>query len=45
MGIETVFLFGSVARGDATPTSDVDLFFEHKPEVRGPDVIGLYLAL
>jgi len=44
MGIETVFLFGPVARGDATPTSDADLFFEHRPEVRGLDLIGLYLA-
>ena len=45
LGVETVFLFGSVARGDSTIESDVDLFFEYKPSVRGLDVIGLYLAI
>jgi len=45
LGVETVFLFGSVARGDATVDSDVDLFFDYKPSVRGLDVIGLYMAL
>lgn len=27
-GIEALYLFGSVARGDARPDSDVDLIFE-----------------
>lgn len=27
-GIEALYLFGSVARGDARPDSDVDLLFE-----------------
>ena len=28
-GVKHVWLFGSVARGEAGPGSDVDLFFEH----------------
>jgi predicted nucleotidyltransferase len=31
-GIEHVDVFGSVARGDATPSSDVDLIFTPRPE-------------
>jgi uncharacterized protein len=31
-GVTHVWLFGSVARGDAGPESDVDLFFEHEIE-------------
>ena len=45
LGVDTVFLFGSVARGGSTVESDVDLFFEYKPSARGLDVIGLYLAI
>jgi predicted nucleotidyltransferase len=44
-GMSSLYLFGSVARGDAGPDSDVDLFFEYEPHVRGLDVVGLYLAL
>ncbi len=44
-GMRSLYLFGSVARGDAGPDSDVDLFFEYEPHVRGLDVIGLYLAV
>jgi len=40
-GMSSLYLFGSVARGDAGPDSDVDLFFEYEPHVRGLDVIGL----
>jgi predicted nucleotidyltransferase len=29
LGIEHLYLFGSTARGDARPDSDVDLFFGH----------------
>jgi uncharacterized protein len=29
MGVEHLFLFGSTARGEARPDSDVDLFFDH----------------
>jgi uncharacterized protein len=37
LGIEHLYLFGSTARGEARPDSDVDLFFDH-PE----GSIGLY---
>jgi len=29
LGIESLFIFGSTARGEATETSDIDLFFDH----------------
>jgi len=29
LGVEHLFLFGSTARGEARPDSDVDLFFDH----------------
>jgi len=28
LGVSGLFLFGSAARGEATPSSDVDLFFD-----------------
>lgn len=31
LGVEHLFLFGSTARDDAHETSDVDLFFDHRP--------------
>jgi uncharacterized protein len=37
LGVEHLFLFGSVARDDATSDSDIDLFFDH---ARGQ--FGLY---
>ena len=37
LGVEHLYLFGSTARGEARPGSDVDLFFDH-PE----GSIGLY---
>jgi predicted nucleotidyltransferase len=37
LGVEHLFLFGSVARGDAKDDSDIDLFFDH---ARGQ--LGLY---
>ncbi len=30
LGVEHLFLFGSTARGDARPDSDVDLFFDYR---------------
>lgn len=30
-GVQALFLFGSVARGEAGPASDVDLFFDDDP--------------
>lgn len=29
-GVSALYLFGSVARGEARPTSDVDLFFDYE---------------
>jgi uncharacterized protein len=29
LGVEHLYLFGSTARGEAQPDSDVDLFFDH----------------
>jgi len=37
LGVEHLFLFGSVARDDAKDDSDIDLFFDH---ARGQ--LGLY---
>lgn len=30
LGVEHLYLFGSIARGDAQDKSDVDLFFDHQ---------------
>jgi predicted nucleotidyltransferase len=30
MGVRRLYLFGSTARGEARPDSDVDLFFDHE---------------
>jgi uncharacterized protein len=30
LGVKSLYLFGSTARGDATASSDVDLFFDHE---------------
>ena len=37
LGVEHLYLFGSIARGEAREDSDVDLFFDH-PE----GSLGLY---
>ena len=37
LGVEGLFIFGSVARGEEGPSSDVDLFFDYR---RGE--LGLY---
>jgi hypothetical protein len=31
LGVESVSIFGSVARGEAGPESDVDVLMEHRP--------------
>jgi uncharacterized protein len=30
LGVEHLYLFGSIARGDATEDSDIDLFFDYE---------------
>lgn len=30
LGVQRLYLFGSTARGEAGPDSDVDLFFDHE---------------
>jgi uncharacterized protein len=39
-GVQGLFLFGSVGRGDERPGSDVDLFFDHRPGL-GLEVVGI----
>jgi len=34
-GVTHLYLFGSTARGEARPDSDVDLFFDYAPEAMG----------
>ena len=39
-GVEGLFLFGSVGRGEERTGSDVDLFFDHRPGL-GLEVVGI----
>jgi hypothetical protein len=39
-GVERLFLFGSVGRGEERSGSDVDLFFDH-PSGLGLEVVGI----
>ena len=41
-GVDKVFLFGSYARGDATPASDVDLCVD-APKLRGLFALAVYM--
>ena len=41
-GAENVRVFGSVARGDASQVSDVDLLVRHRPGTSLMDVAGMY---
>ena len=43
-GVKSVYLFGSMARGDATADSDYD-FYINKGELRGFGVFGFEIAL
>ena len=45
MGVVGVSLFGSIARGDSGPDSDIDVLFDYLPTVRGLGVIGLHQAI
>jgi len=41
-GVSALYLFGSTARGEAGPKSDVDLFFDYDdPKLNLLDVIGI----
>lgn len=44
-GVRKASLFGSVARGDATPSSDVDILVDLPPEKSILDLIDLKLEL
>ncbi|MFQ3645850.1 MAG: nucleotidyltransferase family protein [Anaerolinea sp.] len=44
-GVSNVRVFGSVARGEATPTSDVDLLVTANAGTSIFDVVGLWLDL
>jgi predicted nucleotidyltransferase len=39
-GVQGLFLFGSVGRGEERPGSDVDLFFDHRPGL-GLEVVAI----
>lgn len=41
VGATHIFLYGSRARTDARPDSDVDLFIDYDPEVRVPSLFKL----
>jgi predicted nucleotidyltransferase len=41
LGVEHLYLFGSVARGEARDDSDVDLFFDHPEGSLGLDLIDV----
>jgi predicted nucleotidyltransferase len=47
MGATSPYLFGSTARDDARPDSDLDLFIDYDPESRfnGFDLVGIKLFL
>lgn len=40
-GVSNIRVFGSVARGDATPDSDIDLLVDFEVRQSGLDLIGL----
>ena len=44
-GVSSLFLFGSVARNEAGPGSDVDLFVEFKTPIGLFDFVGLQQEL
>lgn len=47
MGATALYLFGSTARNEATPGSDLDLFIDYDPEGRfnAFDLVGIKLLL
>lgn len=47
MGSTELFIFGSTARDEAKPTSDLDLFFDHEParEFSFIELIGMQQCL
>lgn len=47
LGATSLYLFGSVARDEASPASDLDLFIDYDPEKRFSliDLVGIKLFL
>ncbi len=43
MGATSLYLFGSIAQGEATPGSDIDLFIDYDPDSRfnAFDLVGI----
>ena len=43
MGATSLYLFGSAARGEASPSSDLDLFIDYDPDSRFSliDLVGI----
>lgn len=46
-GVEAAYLFGSTARGEARPDSDLDVFIDIAPDARFPllDLAGVHRLL
>lgn len=47
MGATSLYMFGSIARGESTPRSDLDLFVDYDPNGRfnAFDLVGIKLFL
>lgn len=41
LGVTALYLFGSTARGEAGPDSDLDVFVEYRPGFSGFDLMGV----
>jgi uncharacterized protein len=44
-GVQNVRVFGSIARGEATPSSDIDILVQFPPDYKLLDQAGFLMAL